>query len=229
MDGQRLADDCADFHARVERGIGILEDDLHVAAQRTERCAGEGGDVSAVKPDFAGGRLGQPQDAAPGRRFAAAGFADKTERLAGGDLEADPVDRMHLFGHTRQEAALDREVLDEVGDPQQRGPALTLTRLAGLGTLSRLAGEGGPAREGWWVRVICWAHHSTHATLWPGATSRSGGIARVQTGIAKRQRGAKRHPGGSSARLGTVPGIASRRVLAPALSTCGIERMSPCV
>jgi hypothetical protein len=31
---------------------------------------------------------------------------------------------------------------------------LTLTRLAALGTLSRNAGEGGPARKGWWVRAL---------------------------------------------------------------------------
>ena len=31
---QRLADDGADGHARVERGVRVLEDDLHVAAQR---------------------------------------------------------------------------------------------------------------------------------------------------------------------------------------------------
>src|SRR5205807_7311315 len=105
---------------------------------------------------------------------------------------ADPIGRGDRFGGS-PESAFDREVFDQVGDPQQR-----------------LA-------------------HSTHATLWRGATSRSGGIAWVQTGIAKRQRGAKRQPGGSSARLGTVPGIASRRVLTPALSTRGIERMSPCV
>jgi hypothetical protein len=33
VDRQRLADDRADRHARVERRVGILEDDLHVARQ----------------------------------------------------------------------------------------------------------------------------------------------------------------------------------------------------
>ncbi len=30
---ERLADDVADVHARVERGVRVLEDDLHVAAE----------------------------------------------------------------------------------------------------------------------------------------------------------------------------------------------------
>ena len=48
--------------------------------------------------------------------------------------------------------------------------------------------------------------------------------------FAKRQREAKRQPGGGSRRRGTVPPIASRRVLcAAARSMRGIERMSPCV
>ena len=38
VDDQRLFDDVADAHARVERAVGILEDDLHVAA-RAGACA----------------------------------------------------------------------------------------------------------------------------------------------------------------------------------------------
>ena len=41
VDHQRLADDRADRHARVERGVRVLEDDLHVAAQRAQRLAAE--------------------------------------------------------------------------------------------------------------------------------------------------------------------------------------------
>ena len=37
VDGERLADDRADLQPRIERGVGILEDDLHVAAQRAQR------------------------------------------------------------------------------------------------------------------------------------------------------------------------------------------------
>src|SRR5713226_3311138 len=37
VDDERLSDDRADRHARVERRVGVLEDDLHVAAQVPER------------------------------------------------------------------------------------------------------------------------------------------------------------------------------------------------
>ena len=71
----------------VMRGLseanGILEDDLHVAAERAQRRAVERRHVRALEPDLARGRLDQPQDAAAGGRLAAAGFADQAQRLAG--------------------------------------------------------------------------------------------------------------------------------------------------
>ena len=103
VDDQRLADDRADRHARIERGVGVLEDDLHVARQRPQlgrRLSAS--DVAALEPDLARSRLDQAQDAAAGRRLAAARLADQAQRLAGSNLEADPVDRMHLLDAARQ-------------------------------------------------------------------------------------------------------------------------------
>ena len=120
MDRQRLADDCADRHARIERGERVLEDDLHVAAERSERPGVELGDVAALEPDFARRRFDQPQDAAPGRRLTRAGLAHQPERLALGDVEADTVDRMHGLGLAGEEAAADLEVLGQVLHAQQR-------------------------------------------------------------------------------------------------------------
>src|SRR5205807_2043413 len=190
MDDQRFADDRADGHARVERSVGILEDDLHVAAQRAQRAAGQGGDVLAVEPDLAGGRLDQPQDAAPGGRFAATRFADEAQGLAGIDLEARPIDRMHPLDLAREQPALHRVVLDQLPDAQQR-----------------LAGGA----------ILQVGAHNTQATLWFGPIWRSGGVAAMHIGMANWQRAAKRHPGAGSTRLGTTPAIAARRVLRPAL------------
>ena len=63
----------------------------------------------------------QLEDRPAQRRLAAAGFADQTECFAFAQGQADAVDRAHpgdlaLDHHPR----LDREVLDEVGDLQQR-------------------------------------------------------------------------------------------------------------
>ena len=56
VDLERLADDVADAHARVERGVRVLEDDLHVAAQRVHLAARRLHDVDALEGDVAAGR-----------------------------------------------------------------------------------------------------------------------------------------------------------------------------
>ncbi len=134
MDAERLADDIARGHARIERGERVLEDDLHRAPVRAQFCLAEMGDVVAVEPDAAAGRLDQPQDAARHRRFAAAGFADQPERLAGAKRKADAVDGVHGADAAAQDAAPHRIMLDEVGDLEQRrrvghgGPAISAAR-----------------------------------------------------------------------------------------------------
>ena len=62
---QRLADDVAGRHARIERGVRVLEDDLHLRAGSGRSSALlSAGDVRAVEPDRAAGRLDQPQQGA---------------------------------------------------------------------------------------------------------------------------------------------------------------------
>src|SRR6185295_4996668 len=159
-----------------------------------QRAAVERGDVLALEPDLARRRLDQPQDAAPGGGLAAARFADEAERLAGGDVEAHVIDGVDAIDLAREDPAADREIFDEAVDAQQR-----------LGHCPRASAR-------------------TQATLCCAAISRSGGIASLQTSAANRQRGAKRQPGAGFRRLGTVPAMASRRVLCvAALSTRGIE------
>ncbi len=119
VDAQRLADDVPDAHARVERGIRVLEDDLHVAAQALHLGARGAHDVDALEGDLAGGRLDQAQHAAPGGRLAAPALADEPQRLALVDVEGDAVDRVDVAGRALQHTALDGEVLLEVADLEQ--------------------------------------------------------------------------------------------------------------
>src|SRR3546814_7708868 len=56
MDLQALGNDLADREARAERAIGILEDDLHGAAQRPQVLVAEALDGLAVEADGALGR-----------------------------------------------------------------------------------------------------------------------------------------------------------------------------
>ena len=139
-----------------------------------------------------------------GRRLAAARFADQAQRLAGRDLEADAVDRMHLSTSRRKQTALDREVLDQIRDAQQRR-----------------------AHRGW--RSTSRSQDARHLVAGRDLAQPRHGLA-CRPACANLQRGAKRQPGGGSTRLGTTPGIASRRVLLPGVrSMRGIERIRPCV
>ncbi len=119
VDLVRLADDVADRHARVERGVRVLEDHLDVAADRLQGAAREAGDVLALVADLpAGGAL--QVDEHPGhRRLAAAGLADDAEGLALVQVEGDPVDRLDRADLAAEDDALgQREVLDQVVDLQ---------------------------------------------------------------------------------------------------------------
>ena len=90
VDLQPLADDVADRHARIERGVRILENDLHLAAHLAQLALrASPADVLPVENHFAAGGL----DRAAGSRgptvdLAAARFADQAERLARADVEA---------------------------------------------------------------------------------------------------------------------------------------------
>ena len=70
--------------ARVERGVGILEHDLHAVSKRAERAARGVRDVVVVDADRAGGGLEQAHEQAGDRRLPAARLADEAERLAAG-------------------------------------------------------------------------------------------------------------------------------------------------
>src|SRR5262249_37515510 len=111
VNDQRLAYDRTDRHARIERGIRILKNDLHVAAQGPQLRSVERCDVRTLKPPLARGRLSQAQDTAPGGGLAAAGFAHQTQGLPRAYLEAHVVDGVYPLGRARKDAALDEKLL----------------------------------------------------------------------------------------------------------------------
>ena len=126
MDLQGLADDLADRHARIQRSVGILEDDLHLAAEPPELGLVEVEHVLAVEAHRASGRLDQAQQHAARGRLAASGLADQRQGLAGLDGERHAVDGAHRSQALAQhQPASDREILDQVLDLEERH----LTRL----------------------------------------------------------------------------------------------------
>ena len=103
VEAQRLAEDVADRHARVERGVGVLEHHLHAPAQRPDlrtatpaRCPGR------AKMTRARGRLVDARYHARKRRFAATRLADEADGLALRDVEIDAVDRVHDLALARR-------------------------------------------------------------------------------------------------------------------------------
>ena len=136
VDAQALADAVADRRPRVEAGVGVLEDDLHPPAVGLEVGALERRELGAVELDRPGGRLDEPQDEPTDGRLAAARLADQAERLAAPDVEADAVDGLDRGDRPLHDPAPDREVLDEVPDPDERA-----IRVAGGGRRA-LAGDG---------------------------------------------------------------------------------------
>ena len=74
--GQMLGDDAIDGHARIQRGVRILKNNLQMAALVAHGAVRQLRQVVAVEQDLTGGWLNEPQNCAAEGRFSAAGFAD---------------------------------------------------------------------------------------------------------------------------------------------------------
>src|SRR5262249_14419343 len=114
-----LLDDRPNLHAWIERGVRILEDDLHVAPGLAHTRSGEREDVFSAKVDLAGRRFDQTQDASAGRAFAASGFAHEAEHLTRLDIETEVVYGGEDGGRF-QESLRAGEVLDEIAALEER-------------------------------------------------------------------------------------------------------------
>src|SRR5438132_303116 len=116
VDGERLPDDLAHRHPRIERAVRILEDHLHLPSDRAQRVLVERREVAALEEDLTAGRPLELQDAASGGGLAAPGLAHEPEGLAPPDLEAHAVDGADEAGSTPEETAADLEMLHQVAD-----------------------------------------------------------------------------------------------------------------
>src|SRR4030095_9002317 len=90
-----LTNDGSNSHARIQRRIWILENDLHIPSFLTEVFTVELQQVDPVEANFSGVRLYQPKYRAARRRFATPRFADKPEGLAAENGETDVVHGFH--------------------------------------------------------------------------------------------------------------------------------------
>ena len=114
-----LGDDVADAHARVERSVGVLEDQLDVLAVALALGAFHGREVVPVEDDRARGGREQVHEHLAHGGLAAARFAHKPERLAAADLEAHVVDGLHVGRGSTEEVRLGGEALGQVAHVEQ--------------------------------------------------------------------------------------------------------------
>src|SRR5262249_60562601 len=82
VNAHRLGQRLADHPPRIERGVGVLEDDLELAAEEAEPLLAGGAHVLALEEDGAVIGLDEAKDGAPRPRLAAAALADEAQGVA---------------------------------------------------------------------------------------------------------------------------------------------------
>ena len=117
---QRFLHDFTRRHAGVQRGIGILEDDLHPLAPVKQGGAAEAGDLLTLQGNMAGGRFYQAQYRLADRGLPAAALPYQAERFPLPDTEGNAIHGPELLAAAAEEAATHAVVLDKVADLQDR-------------------------------------------------------------------------------------------------------------
>jgi hypothetical protein len=111
-------DDRTDPHARIQRAVWILEDDLQLTSLAPQRFSVESQEVLSRKVDRSRRRLEQAQDEAPEGRFSTTGLADDAERFTVRQIEAHPVDGAQKNGSPPQRPRSHGEMLAQIPNAQ---------------------------------------------------------------------------------------------------------------
>src|SRR5262249_32739899 len=109
----------ADRHARVQRRVWILKDDLHLPSQAKALLPRALREAPAVIDDPAAGGPQQVQHHQPYGRLPRSRLAYQRQRASPTDVEADAVHRL-LPPPRRQQPPPDREVLLEISHGEER-------------------------------------------------------------------------------------------------------------
>ena len=116
VEERRLADDVLDAQARVERGVGVLEDHLHLEFGIARTIRRQGGDILALEQDGAVGRRHDAGDHPTECRLAAAGFAHQADDLPACYGEIDIIHGSHDLVPLCAGAKFTREGMGETRD-----------------------------------------------------------------------------------------------------------------
>src|SRR5205814_5163989 len=151
----RLSEDVAHPHLGIERRVQVLEDHLHLAAQRPQLPRGHGGDVVAVEDDPAGRHRREPENGPADGRLSAAGFSDETPGFVLLEIEAHAVHRrneplapLQRGKDSRALAVVFFQIDDFEDRPGHGDPRLRLTRhTASSGLDAQAPPPGAPAPD----------------------------------------------------------------------------------
>ncbi|MCY1421506.1 hypothetical protein D9M71_371640 [compost metagenome] len=133
MDIQAFADDLAHRHARAETAEGVLEDHLHLPAQRPYGALRQAIEGFAFEVDGAP-TLDQSKDGQAEGGLAGAAFADDAQGLSLGQAEIDTVHCLDMVHRAPEHPFLDREPDAQIIHLQQNRPRGVVRRTAaGLG------------------------------------------------------------------------------------------------
>src|SRR6267143_4886468 len=121
MDSDRFENRRTDVLSRVERGIGVLEDHLHLPPIGPEFPSSELGDVISIELDLTPSRLGQAHDCPAQGGLPASRLADEAKGLPLPDGEGHAVDGPDLGYIPVEDTASSREPLPEVFCPEDLG------------------------------------------------------------------------------------------------------------
>ena len=111
---ERLADNRADRHTRIQRAIRVLEDHLHLLPGLTHLCSRELAEVSALEKHLTTGGFDEPQERPADCGFATARLADQTKRFSGLNSKRYLIHRLDPGRDAREDSAANRKVFLEI-------------------------------------------------------------------------------------------------------------------
>ena len=113
VEPDRLFQGLLNRHSRVQGGIGILEDHLHLAAVGQRSLTFQIINPLAAIVDLSGARREQPHHGAGDGGFATTGLADHTQGFALLHIQVHTVDGVHRFLFAAQTPTFKPELLKE--------------------------------------------------------------------------------------------------------------------
>ncbi|EAU65581.1 conserved hypothetical protein [Stigmatella aurantiaca DW4/3-1] len=171
VDGERLANEVSNRQPGVQRGVGILEDELHAPAKGTQPSGLQACQLLPLEADGTGRWLDEPQQGTPQGALATAALPHQSERLTAHHIEAHAVHGLHRAANAPQQPSAHREVRLHVPYLEQG-----LTHGAGTGLWhaadwpSRLSSRRGST----WAQTSSARSHRSRKRQPPGRRRRLG-------------------------------------------------------